>query len=897
MPERTGREIVPVGNREIVPRPDLFKHPEDEGGEARARAAYTRALGGGGEEIEDVVDGEFREIPTVRMYPGIRFDLETAKNRHQRVNNRGLGAVIGRLKDAGVAVGPDGTVSGYKEIEQMSVEEVLKMAEAQRKEEAKRDAAPPLIVVAGEAEETPPPQEAPAPHPEPAAAEANRLQELLKNQGQKLMEQLGSYSGGDLGDPDIARIRLVLESTGLNLVGLTEDQIKNMARERLATAKELLLAGGKSDVETSALDSENLMQGAQEMYYRSIIAMADSTVLDQRDSLAEVRFNRKGMESTARLTALKSARQRLGRAFDGAISSMDYYDNDLPVHRVFQVNLGDWLNSSIDARIRDYDRLTKDAGIREKFKTPEQWVLAVRTKLAEFEDSEISGGRDTWLAMQIPLETTAHYPQNVQLLRSMDAPELQATKDNLTREVEARAGIHAAWKTYSSYRTDADKLVSAMTNKVGEKEEQPDEKLKFFSMGWLDSLSTSEKEGGVEFGKRIGKALQKYMQIGELGLAIYNAEQAAKEPSSPAMDARKSQIENNLRALSPVEYQRYKLSQELASPGLTVARKAQVEVAISALPPKEANIFSDKLNEVAARRERDKIAGGAAVGKEAEEIAMRIIYLFGLGAKYSFSQDFDSFSRDDLASMMRPNEAWQKDQIFSEVPVGPYEIIGKPGVFDHQPMRYLSLLASYPDMVGEVLMRDGRVIPMMRALFDGEFDQVAWNEIPSKYQYNAYIRRMGMAKTVEKKLLAIPPGGEEEITVEAIKKFRGQVEAATANIRAVDGVRSEVEGFTASDGTRWRRKKVKRIEGAADGVTELVLYNKYLAIARSHNPVLGVPPKDEWDMVRYSTMRRNLLFRESGESSLLDPVLVDGIVSPGKIGQSTIAGAFSVGKK
>ena len=72
MPERTGREIVPVGNRMVVPTPDLIKHPEDRDGEARARAAYSRALGGGGEGRDRDFRGETYEYDRDKLDGFIR---------------------------------------------------------------------------------------------------------------------------------------------------------------------------------------------------------------------------------------------------------------------------------------------------------------------------------------------------------------------------------------------------------------------------------------------------------------------------------------------------------------------------------------------------------------------------------------------------------------------------------------------------------------------------------------------------------------------------------------------------------------------------------------------------------------------------------------------------------
>jgi len=356
-------------------------------------------------------------------------------------------------------------------------------------------------------------------------------------------------------------------------------------------------------------------------------------------------------------------------------------------------------------------------------------------------------------------------------------PEVRAVAGEMTAEADARAYIHDMWVGWESYRTNLDKLAVAMgASRASESVPQPEISIGELDFGSLAVLAEADEwvEGDKELGKNIGRAIQIYIESGERHLELFERmlEEEKKTHAAGKVfdrgawwgDKEPKDVGRDVNIFSP-----QRTPAELAA-----WRKEVVEV-------RNANVFSTPRTpaELAAWREKvAKEAGGVRRvgdpdepgitdqersrrlqerrerlenGRDAEELAFRIMYLLGYAGKYNIDQKPACARRDALATLMYPNEALQGTRGAREKSPGPRPIVGEKGKSETQPLRDVRLLLTYPELL-DIQRKENRArvvgekdgVSLHGLLRAGRFDEVDWRSIG--FGYGAWTYQVGQAK-------------------------------------------------------------------------------------------------------------------------------------------------------
>lgn len=436
----------------------------------------------------------------------------------------------------------------------------------------------------------------------------------------------------------------------------------------------------------------------------------------------------------------------------------------------------------------------------------DDYINLVRSECREREAFEDSLRLVEWLKMGINKTDGKEIPLFPQLKTRAD---LTTTYEKLRKEVEARCGIHAAFRVYDSKRTDLGGLVSSLNGRaVKEGDPNPERKVEYFSLDWLQSLA--EAEGNL--GKNIGKGISIYVAAGKKDGERYLLELKLKD-----------------KKLTPTE--RASLETQLAS--------VQSYKKLGRLD--STNVFSDALSPAAVGECRKKVSD--VVGKDAEELAFRLSYLLGVAGRYGYSQDPGCASRDALSQLFRPNDAWQNKRKFSSLETVPTAVGGVKDDFESQPLRYFSFMVSFSEFAGEVLMADGSVCDLSKALAEGRFADVSWNEVPTSY--SGYVDRMVKGYTLNTELLD-PGVDEKKAKDDYFVGMKELVEKVLKHQRAVSDPSKKKE-IRASNGRVWHKSDPESVSGFGDVYTQRILRALVEKTLRAHHPKINPKNTEQWN--------------------------------------------------
>ena len=329
------------------------------------------------------------------------------------------------------------------------------------------------------------------------------------------------------------------------------------------------------------------------------------------------------------------------------------------------------------------------------------------------------------------------------------SPEVRAVAGEMTAEADARAYIHDMWVGWESYRTNLDKLAVAMgASRASESVPQPEVSIGELDFGSLAVLAEADEwvEGDKELGKNIGRAIQIYIESGERHLELFERmleEERRAHAADRSFDrgewwktcdrdggVRNANVFSTPRTPAELAAWRERVAQEAGG----VRRVGD---------PNESGITDqERSRRLQERNER------LENGRDAEELAFRIMYLLGYAGKYNIDQSPACARRDALATLMYPNEALQGARGAREKSPGPRPIVGEMGKSGTQPLRDVRLLLTYPELLdlkqGGARTVGGGMEGLHSLLRAGRFDEIDWRSIG--FGYGAWTYQVGQAK-------------------------------------------------------------------------------------------------------------------------------------------------------
>ena len=367
--------------------------------------------------------------------------------------------------------------------------------------------------------------------------------------------------------------------------------------------------------------------------------------------------------------------------------------------------------------------------------------------------------------------------------------EVRAVAGEMTAEADARAYIHDMWVGWESYRTNLDKLAVAMgASRASESVPQPEISIGELDFGSLAVLAEADEwvEGDKELGKNIGRAIQIYIESGERHLELFERmleEEKRAHAAGRSFDRGEwwKTHDRDGRVRNANVFSTPRTPAELAAWRERVAQEAGGVRRIS--DPDEPGITdqerSRRLQERSERLEN---------GRDAEELAFRIIYLLGYAGKYNIDQSSACARRDALATLMYPNEALQGTRGAREKSPGPRPIVGEKGKSGTQPLRDVRLLLTYPELLdqkqGGVRTVGGGTGELHGLLRAGRFDEVDWRSIG--FGYGAWTYQVGQAKMLYDTLRDME-AKIKVFTPEGLAGFHDNVVAVMKGVYRPDG--------------------------------------------------------------------------------------------------------------
>jgi len=327
-------------------------------------------------------------------------------------------------------------------------------------------------------------------------------------------------------------------------------------------------------------------------------------------------------------------------------------------------------------------------------------------------------------------------------------PEVRAVAGEMTAEADARAYIHDMWVGWESYRTNLDKLAVAMgASRASESVPQPEISIGELDFGSLAVLAEADEwvEGDKELGKNIGRAIQIYIESGERHLELFERmleEERQAHAADRSFDRGEwwKTYDRDGRVRNANVFSTPRTPAELAAWRERVAQEAGGVRRVG--DPNEPGITDqERSRRLQERNER------LENGRDAEELAFRIMYLLGYAGKYNIDQNPACARRDALATLMYPNEALQGARGARERSPGPRPIVGEKGKSGTQPLRDVRLLLTYPELLDlkqEDKILKGEAESLHGRLRAGRFDEVDWRSIG--FGYGAWTYQVGQAK-------------------------------------------------------------------------------------------------------------------------------------------------------
>lgn len=428
----------------------------------------------------------------------------------------------------------------------------------------------------------------------------------------------------------------------------------------------------------------------------------------------------------------------------------------------------------------------------ESYDNDEEWIDLARREFREREERKMQYGQREFDTVGLEAKSGVEVP----MFKHMTGREELA--ESLKEEGRARLGIHNAFVAWKSSCGRPEEFLRAFGFSIKD-QEKPDFTAEGIDLMWLKSLS--EAEGGL--GEEIGKALALYIKEGEKSEQAYNK---MKEEKRKDIEAK--------------------------------------------MDDKSENIFSQPYQQAMIKSVRERIAKETSV--DGEEIAYRLMYLFGLAAKYSYSQKGNE--KDGLGVLFRVNDFWQNTVKKKGVLPAPEPIVGDRNDLEGQPFNKLTFLLSYPEMVGEVLLKDGKVKNLIEVLRDGDFSQVRWEEVD--FGHGGFLGRVEKALSLRNKLSALTHK-PEDVSRYAISGLKDIIEKALEHERGVKMVKKDDK--KTANGEEWKKTKMEREEGEKDYVTQWILYYWAKGVISRHSPLNNLVPLDDyWGLEAVDTFTGNL---------------------------------------
>lgn len=484
-------------------------------------------------------------------------------------------------------------------------------------------------------------------------------------------------------------------------------------------------------------------------------------------------------------------------------------------------NISAWAMGEVKERKGEVDEYLKEAYLYESFDTDEEWIDLARREFREREEGFQQYKAREFDLVGLESKTGVEIP----MFKHMKGRE--NLRDSLKEEGRARLGIHNAFVAWKASCARPESFLRAFGFFVKD-QDMPKWTSGPVDLEWLQTLSESEKG----LGKDIGKALKLYIHEGE--------------KSKKAYDDMCREKERNIGAK---------------------------------LEDKSENIFSQILQPAELKRVRGEIA--KKTSGDGEEIAYRLMYLFGLAAKYGFTQGGCS-EEDGLRSLFRVNDSWQNMIFKKGISPAPKAIVGDKDDYNKQPFRNVEFLESYPEMVGDVLLKNGEVKPLFDVLKDGDFNQVRWDEVGKGH--GSFLGRVDKALKLRDKLSALTHK-PEDVSVNSIKGLKDMIEGALEHEREIDKI--DIKEVSTADGKVWKRRDFYQKKDLEDRVTQTILFIWAEGVIDQHSPLNDLVPLDSyWGLDSVDSFFLNL-------SSVLGPKEIKVL----KKELRSLAWAFSLGSK
>lgn len=544
-------------------------------------------------------------------------------------------------------------------------------------------------------------------------------------------------------------------------------------------------------------------------------------------NISEFWLSQRPLDPQKKLEALQQGETRLAEALMLLIDNLGLDDKE-EIDRLIIENLSIWVFAGMDGRLKGA-RVEASEAMRdtlyEKYTRPEQWIALARDEFRQRQALPYPLAEVEW--MKVGLETATGW--EVPMFKQMRTPELSELRIKLEAEARARSGIHNAYRAYRASCQNAGELALALG--FGDrKKTAPEWKVGELQMGWIETLANTE-EG---LGQRIGAAMAMYIEMGENDLMVREEKERLSDMKEPLIKRIKAIVEE-IRGMSDGP-EKDLLQDEInnLNDEINVLNR-QIDV----LPK---NIFSDSLppEEVLRIRSEIKKSIGGVDTDDAEELAYRLMFLFGLAAKFNYEQSPGNMERDALASLIRPNDAWQGARQANIKPPGPEAIVGLKDKPETQYFRNLTMLASFPEYVANskkrhdspvFVMKDGDVRrggTLYDVLKEGGFADVNWTSITKGYGLFAW--QMDQARKLNEALTNMNTEASE-VSISGLQGMHDLITKSVSHYKSKDGQTvPDDNGYTSID---------KRINA--------IKYNWLRAVIQTHDPRRGeVPPDQYW---------------------------------------------------
>jgi len=446
----------------------------------------------------------------------------------------------------------------------------------------------------------------------------------------------------------------------------------------------MLVRAGDSSVDPTTLGQDALMAYARDQLfsYLSSDQSGISAIVSTRDSVNSIlRAGFDRLPLTTQEAELRGAATRIGVAIGDFYQSygtiLGQFRNQVILPR-FQRNFASWAMGDIEQRLADVTMETNRPPA--EIDTRSEWFDVARDAIGALEGNWDKTPRPgAWKDIE------ARNPRTGKLFYILASVQQSLQREgvvvDLEKEFYARENLQRAFVTWWKYRS---RHASYLKGENVPAEDVPE----VLSLQTLDVLSKLDglKRGDRGFGAQIAQALSVYIKL---------AETSSGNPPKNELVVGRERIVNFFN--TNVDLAQRLVAQEVVS----------------------------------------RVCGSTA----AEEIAFKLMYVFGLAARGN-----RSFSDNPWADA--DGKYYHADEWLAKKQVGPPCSYVGDAYGGQGP---LSLLSDYPHLVGEVpviIQNREQTIGLYDALKDGHFDKIQWLRIPSAKTTAAYHAKVAAADIV-----------------------------------------------------------------------------------------------------------------------------------------------------